>query len=151
MSSFTINKAKKVEQQVCNTLNKADRGIEYTMCKDDYSPFDLYGVGEHKHFEIIEVKQRAVNNWSTWFIEERKIKNMFKEMCKASDEGNTMEAYLVIVADDKMCMYNIEDIADQPVETIKMNATTAVGFNKQGVKVDKRVYNFPKTLKHIVL
>ena len=149
--NFTLKKAKKVEQQVCDTLNDANRGIEYTMCKNDYSHFDLYGVGKDKHFEIIEVKQRKPNSWPTWIIEERKIKNMFAEIKRTEAKGNTMEAYLVKVCDGKMYMYDIHDIAEYPVITRVMNEVTATDLRKTIVKVEKSVYEFPKTLNHIVL
>ena len=150
--NFTLKKAKTVEQKVCDTLNKSDRGMEYTLCQDKYSHFDIYGVGEHKHFEIIEVKQRRDNpNWKTWFIEQAKINHMYDEKLKAMNKGNTMDLFLVIVSDGKTVMYDINDIIQYPVITVEMNATTAKGFRNQGKKIPKEVYDFPKSLKHITL
>ena len=149
---YTIAKAKKVEVKVCKALNEASRGFEYTLHPNKYSHFDIYGIGPDKSYEIVEVKQRKHNpRWQTWFIEVKKIQEMFDEKLKALNNNCTMKAYLAVVSDGKICLYDINDIIEHPIKTIEMNETTARGFRNQGRKIAKEVYDFPKSLKHITL
>ena len=151
-NEYTLSRAKIRETRVTKILNDSDRGMEYTLHPNKYSHYDISGVGEDKHLEIIEVKERTHNpNWRTWFIEVQKIDAMFEEEAKANKRGETMDMYLAIVSNGSTVMYDIRDIIEYPVENIKMNKATAKGFRGSGEKVYKDVYDFPKSLKSITL
>ena len=148
---FNIARAKKVEAMVKDKLNIADRAAKYSLEADNYACWDIVGKKTDSHYELIEVKERRSNDWDTWFIEAKKIDGMFEKEAEAREKGFKADLYLAIVSENKITIYNIWDIIHYPTKIIKMNRTTAKGFNNQGEKVEKVVYQFPKTLKNTII
>ena len=151
MARFTIHKAKKVEQAVCDALNESNSGFKYTLCPYTYESYDIFGVGLPGSHHLVEVKERDANYWSSWFIEEKKLLSMVAHKKEMQKRGNSADLSLAIVCKGETRMYSVRDIMKYPVKEVAMNATTAKGFRGEGKKINKRVYDFPKSLKHRLL
>lgn len=135
--------AKQNEIDFCNLLNALpDRRAK--VAKYEFECFDVWSTKSDSVYQLFEVKLRRPNDWTTWYLEVDKVLAMAKKKYESLAKGNTLQLFNTVSCDGKHYIYRISDIINYKTKYAWMNKTTADGFHRQGEKVKKLVFEFPK-------
>lgn len=153
---FTKKMATDFENDVVKRLNKKNvNGTTYRVCEEEFSCYDIIGIKDLHTLSLVEVKQRDDKfdhpRFDTWFIEKQKVDAMLKIQEEYHDKGIHVILGLAVGCNGTTRLYNVDTIRNHPIKQIPMNKTTAEGFNRQGEKVLKDVYIFPKDITNTIL
>ena len=138
---FTKKMADANEKKVLELFN--DNFGEFVFAENNYSVYDMKGTLKDGRKCLVEIKKRRPNDWATWFIEEEKMLRI-GEIADSYDEEIVC---LLVVSTDEHQIYDMNDIANYPVISRWMNKQTVSGWSRSGDKVEKKVYEFPKTVE----
>ncbi len=135
-----IGKAKANEAEVLKLLNGMPES-NFKMHPEKYSHYDILGTTDGND-TVIEVKERR-QIWPTWYIEVKKVNDMCAQLSKEGKDCKDVSLNLCYSVEGKHYLYDIKDISKNwKLISKSMNKTTAAGFNGQGRKVTKDVYEF---------
>ena len=134
---FTRKRYSANERAVLDLLNKKPEN-DFKLSENRYDVYDIYGtLGGVK--TLVEVKERRENDWPTWYIEKAKIDSLIHKRSLTNDHINL---YLIKSTNSGHYIYDIDDIINYQTKVIKMNKRTVWNDGK----IDKEVYEFPKSI-----